>query len=61
MDGSWWISREEEEKTQQREENWLKFDCVVSHLEILVVLLNDVDKIKPSEVVYLSIIVCRQT
>lgn len=33
----------------------------VSHLEILVVLLKDVDKIKLSEVVYFSIIVRRRT
>lgn len=52
---------EEEKKTQQREEHWLKSDCIVSHLEILVVLLNNVDKIKPSELVYFSINACRHT
>lgn len=50
-----WISRkgEEEEETQQREENWLKSDCAVSHLEIRV-CSSHVEKIKTLRIALLE-------
>lgn len=42
---------------QQKEEDLTELS---PRLKILVVLLNDVDKIRPSELVYLPINVCRR-